>query len=160
LYEEKWEISREDALTLLYGNAGTCVRLTKSEHYTNGLDINTKIQTVEPDAVLFDLRSDSDFKAGHLPGAINLPLSSLIKGAPSPFDDPGILEAQWKEIATEFSTKCPLMEFAKARTSVIILCYQGDTSKVATSVLRARNIEACSIKDGTYDFHPFEDRTR
>lgn len=32
---------------------------------------------------------------------------------------------------------------------VLLICYDGDTSRVATSVLRAKGIEADSVKEGS-----------
>lgn len=162
MYETRWEISYDSAFKLLYRDTGACVNLIKSEDHgiVHGSDISTKIQLLQPYALIFDLRSDSDFKAGHLLGAINLPLSSMKREAPSSIDDSSILEAQWKEIAAEFSVKCPLMALAEARTNVIVLCYQGDTSKVASSVLRAKNIEAYSVKGGHLWFLSLRERSR
>ena len=41
----------------------------------------------DPDAVLLDVREEDEFRAGHIPGAVNLPLSR-IRSIDLPLDTP------------------------------------------------------------------------
>lgn len=106
-----------------------------------------------PSWLLIDLRSPVDFDKEHLPDALNWPLQSLSADTKSPFFDSQILEEQWKELESLFQpssklSEARLMELEHPGRSVMLVCYDGDTSRVATSVLRARNIQASSIKGG------------
>lgn len=96
----------------------------------------------ETNPVLLDLRSSADFSASHLPNAVNLPLSSLREDDESPFDDSMLLEAQWLELEELVKWK----SFKGRR--VVLVCYAGDTAKIASSVLRARGVEALSVRGG------------
>ncbi|KAI9854793.1 MAG: hypothetical protein M1813_000859 [Trichoglossum hirsutum] len=153
-YEEKWELSEDDALTMLYCEKNM-VGLINSEQ--NG-DKHQKFSGIDPrslvmkgDLVLIDLRPSSDFHAGHLPGAANFPLRSLKKGLPSLHDDAELLEEQWRELNTIFSsTGCnsPLAALDGFNKVTTVVCFNGDTSRVASAVLRANGVQAYSIKGG------------
>lgn len=80
-------------------------------------------------------------------GSYNLPLRSLNAADLSPFFDADILEAQWKELEATF-TKERIDAHELPGRDVYVICYNGDTARVATSVLRAKGIAAYSIKGG------------
>jgi rhodanese-related sulfurtransferase len=111
-----------------------------------------------PEWLLIDLRNTTDFEAGHLPGAFNCPLQSLIAGGKSPFFDNQVLETQWLELESLFGSKNKdseiLKELESPGRSVMLFCYDGDTARVATSVLRAKGFKACSVMGGMlgYEF--------
>lgn len=65
----------------------------------------------------------------------------------SPFFNPGVLEAQWTELEDLFKSDSKLQQLRGQR--VLVLCYNGDTARTATSVLRAKGIEADSVKGGS-----------
>jgi rhodanese-related sulfurtransferase len=93
-----------------------------------------------------DFRQQADFESDHFPGALNVPLTSLDGAAKSPFLAPELLEKQWTELEALFS-EAFLSRFT-GRKKVLCLCYHGDTSRFATSVLRAKGFEALSLKGG------------
>lgn len=62
------------------------------------------------------------------------------------FSDPGVLEAQWSELEAMF--KDPSVITKLDSHHVLVICYNGDTARVATSVLRAKGIEADSLRGG------------
>ena len=100
--------------------------------------------------VLLDLRGPEDFACGHISAAINFPLKALKRETSSPFQDSSVLESQWLELESMFHSGGSL-ESASAMDGgqpIILVCYEGDTSRVATSVLRSRGIEALSIAGG------------
>jgi rhodanese-related sulfurtransferase len=108
----------------------------------------------ETSPILLDLRSASDFAAFHLPYAINFPLASLKENDVSPNEDSLLLEAQWLELKTLFEEAklgAKLWGDFKGR-GVVLVCYRGDTARVASSVLRARGVEAMSIRGGMREF--------
>ncbi|KAF2845033.1 cysteine synthase-like protein B [Plenodomus tracheiphilus IPT5] len=97
--------------------------------------------------ILLDLRKPDDFIAGHVAGSYNLPLQSVSSSSTSPFFDAFTLEAQWKELDTTF-TKERISAHELSGKNVYVVCYDGDTARVATSVLRAKGVTANSIKGG------------
>lgn len=98
-------------------------------------------------AALLDLRKPSDFATSHVPGAYNLPLRSSSASTASPFSEASVLENQWKELEATF-TADRINAHDLVGKDVYIMCYHGDTARVATSVLRARGISASSVKGG------------
>lgn len=89
---------------------------------------------------MIDLRQPADFQSWHLPGSANYPLVSLRPHTASPFSDAGVLEAQWVELERIFHDV--------SGGHVLVVCYDGDTARVATSVLRAKGLEADSVRGG------------
>jgi cysteine synthase A len=57
-----------------------------------------------------------------------------------------VLEAQWVELERIFSNASLVSDLDSHR--VLLLCYDGNTARVATSVLRAKGLEAESIRGG------------
>ncbi|KAL6703419.1 hypothetical protein ACN47E_009678 [Coniothyrium glycines] len=122
-YDEAWELEPAQALT----------------QYVNSLG--------QSGAALLDLRKPDHFNASHVPGAYNLPLQSSGASTPSPFFDASVLQRQWKELDSTFTTD-RINAHDLSGKDVYILCYNGDTARVATSILRARGISASSVKGG------------
>jgi rhodanese-related sulfurtransferase len=97
--------------------------------------------------VMLDLRQPEDFHTSHIPGSHNLPLQNCNALTPSPFFDTAVLEEQWKELEATF-TSDRINALNLPGMNVYIVCYTGDTARVATSVLRARGVAACSVEGG------------
>lgn len=57
-----------------------------------------------------------------------------------------MLEAQWVELEQIFHDDRVVADLGTAH--ILVLCYDGDTARVATSVLRARGVEADSVRGG------------
>lgn len=93
-----------------------------------------------------DLRSPSDFATYHFPSAINKPLLSLAPNQESPFQESAVLELQWTELEEIFGSEEVTKEFAEM--DVLVVCYGGDTARVASSVLRARGVRGWSLAGG------------
>ncbi|GMF79019.1 unnamed protein product [Aspergillus oryzae] len=101
---------------------------------------------LRPLCCVLDLRTTADFASWHLPGSVNIPLRSLDSHTVKTFSDPGVLEAQWSELEAMF--KDPSVITKLDSHHVLVICYNGDTARVATSVLRAKGIEADSLRGG------------
>ncbi len=100
---------------------------------------------------IVDLRSADDFEACHLPGSLSLPLDSLKSSSPSPYSDARILEQQWTELdgkLREIDTKFHKSTVMGEGIRMLVICYGGDTARIATSVLRARKVPAFSLAGG------------
>lgn len=78
-----------------------------------------------PDAVLVDVRETREWRAGHAPGAVHLPLSGIVAGAGLPSG-------------------------AQARPLVVI-CRTGNRSRQAAELLAARGAEAVDVIGGMRD---------
>lgn len=136
-YDPAWELCRDDAFERLYDGKS-------ADATAPGLK--------KPNTVLLDLRSSADFDAWHLQDAINMPAQSISADSQSPFANPKLLEEQWLELAKCFdedtSSSSHLILSSLRQHLVVVVCYKGDTSFVATSILRARKVGAFSLKGG------------
>ena len=117
--------------------------------------IATPLSSPGADTVLLDLRTEEDFQACRFPHSINLPLETLNPDTCSPFEDSCVLEKQWLELESLFpqdvTGKCFINGQSFVGQEVLVVCYDGDTSRVATSILRAKGIEAFSMRGGIRD---------
>lgn len=123
-YDEAWELEPAETIS----------------QYSKNDDISSE-------TVLIDLRKPDDFISNSIPGSYNLPLQSLSSSTPSPFFDATTLEQQWKELDGMLSMNT-ISAYDLAGKNVGVICYNGDTARAATSVLRAKGITASSIKGG------------
>lgn len=131
-YDEAWEVEDKSFCDILYSvKSGEGIAAENS---------------LAPDNVILDLRTTEAFVDHHLPGAISRPLGSLDSSTPSPFSDPIVMESQWKELESVFDPTT--VGLLKRTGHVWLVCYSGDTSRVATSVLRAKGVTANSLKGG------------
>lgn len=133
-YDEAWERDALEVLPQVYGSPRSLDQILLSEI------------RLKPQGRVLDLRKAADFRAWHLPESINLPLISLGPHTASPFSDPAVLEAQWVELEKIFDDGRLISDLGTHH--VLVVCYGGDTARVATSVLRARGLEADSVRGG------------
>lgn len=102
----------------------------------------------EPGLNVVDIRSPDDFAKEALPGAQNFPFSSVKAGIASPFDDVVVLEDQWTEMK-ELVELVPVGHtLTEGEGPLLTICYDGESARLLTSILRARGVEAYSIKGG------------
>ncbi|KAH1490832.1 hypothetical protein KXX42_009350, partial [Aspergillus fumigatus] len=133
-YDESWERSPIVLFTHFYETPRSL-----SDSLLRNIELR-------PLCCVLDLRTAADYSTWHLPGSVNIPLRSLDSHTPKPFADPSVLEAQWLELETLFKTEEALSKLRGQH--VLVICYHGDTARVATSVLRAKGIEADSLRGG------------
>jgi rhodanese-related sulfurtransferase len=133
-YDESWEREALEVLPHFYGSSRPLAQSLLSEI------------VLQPQNRVLDLRQAGDFHAWHLPGSLNVPLSSVGPHTPSPFSDPALLEAQWVELEKIFKDDVLVSDLG--RHHVLVVCYDGDSARVATSVLRAKGVEADSVRGG------------
>jgi len=77
-------------------------------------------QSSSGEAVIVDVREPGEWEAGHIPGALHMPL--------------GELEARWPEL--------------QASDSVIAVCRSGNRSAAAAQALRSVGIDATNLSGG------------
>lgn len=105
--------------------------------------------SIRPSIRILDLRSSEDFNTYHIKSARNSPLPNLTVETRSPlnFDEVDTLIDQWKELSSMIG-KSETMEWICMESPLLILCYNGDTSRVMTAILRVKGVEAYSFRDG------------
>lgn len=102
--------------------------------------------TPQADTAIIDVRQPLHFQDFQLPGSVNMPF--VHEGTPSPFSDPQVLDALWTRLENFFRAPDRDVEDLIAGKRLLLLCYDGDSARVATSVLRAKGCEADSVKGG------------
>lgn len=123
--------------------------MARLQHFRDGfLETNIAHSIVREADLLIDLRKPADFSRWSLPHAINVPLETLDENNLRPFSNSKILEKQWSELAAVLEEKKDSLIAAAQGRDVVLVCYDGDTARIATSILRAKNIEAFSIRGG------------
>ncbi|KAK7554596.1 putative cysteine synthase B [Phyllosticta citricarpa] len=143
-YDEAWELTIEDALSRFFD-----VRMTSGHAAAEDLPWN-----LEPRATttVLDLRQPQDYSKWHLPGAINIPMQSVKAEMPSVFFDSAVLEEQWLEMEAFFSAQsqaCTISGVSSLHDRpILVVCYNGDTARVASSILRAKGMLADSAAGG------------
>jgi cysteine synthase A len=137
-YDAAWEISLEDASRKIYG--------TEYPHDKEMLPADNP--SVSPTTKILDLRAPEDFDKGHLPGSISSPLANLTATSPIPFDDPEALQSQWKDLVRKVAGEDFRQTIGDDKKPLVVVCYNGETARLATSLMRSRGIEAYSIAGG------------
>ncbi|KAI0835877.1 tryptophan synthase beta subunit-like PLP-dependent enzyme [Hypoxylon sp. FL0890] len=110
-----------------------------------GKGVNEAISLKEGVSII-DLRQPADFEKFNFPGSVNLPFAD--PSSPSPFSNPAGLEALWLKLEDCFKTPQEELLSLLQGKRILLLCYDGDSSRVATSVLRAKGYEADSVRGG------------
>ncbi|KAK7414820.1 hypothetical protein QQX98_006335 [Neonectria punicea] len=144
-YDESWEQSPESSLVFMTGFPED-LDPKRTPRYINEDRISSLYPRVA-DTVILDLRQPEDFSSSHLTNSFNFP--TVLPGQ-KPFTDPKVLHELWKTLEAMFGTENEVTEFLEGhRTSpLLLLCYNGDCARVATSVLRAKGYEAGSVRGG------------
>jgi rhodanese-related sulfurtransferase len=148
-YDEKWERTASEALDAFFDvDRGALLDLVLADPKSasvNTLDLQSILRSRQ-DTTIIDLRQLHDFDNFHLPGAVNMPFVS--DNTPSPFSDAKLLEGLWKSLEESFKTPGTELQGILHGRRILLTCYDGDSSRVATSVLRAKGYEADSIRGG------------
>ncbi|KAH7226678.1 tryptophan synthase beta subunit-like PLP-dependent enzyme [Fusarium oxysporum] len=148
-YDEKWERSASEALDAFFDvDRGALLDMVLADPKTgsvNTVDLQSILRSKQ-DTTIIDLRQPDDFSMFHLPGAVNMPF--VQDGTPSPFSDAKLLESLWKNLDGAFKAPGAEVQSLLSGRRVLLTCYDGDSARVATSVLRAKGYEADSIRGG------------
>src|SRR5688572_6572705 len=124
-YNKDWELSPEQAYNAL--------------HPGGVLDRKS--------VVVLDLRNEDDFQAAHFPGSRNLDVNS--RNLPNPYKDTATLTNLFSFFEARLSSKDAEFGQSLQGKKVLLLCYNGLVSKLASSVLRHRGVEALSVLGGS-----------
>ena len=109
-------------------------------------DILEMAATTEGGLRLIDLRSSADALPMH-EDISPVPLPGLKADDPSPFDNNSVLEKQWYGLGHLMKSGLLTRDVPKD-VPAILLCYNGETSRLACSMLRGRGFKAFSAKGG------------
>ena len=114
-------------------------------------DIGITASSTKP--LILDLRSKAAFQNHHLPASLNMPLAGLTPGLAGRdfFGDPEAVQMISGAIQTLFSTPQGRTFVATTQQSqrrVLVLCYDGGASQLATSTLRWQGVQAYCVKRG------------
>ncbi|KAF5673427.1 cysteine synthase A [Fusarium heterosporum] len=148
-YDEKWERTASEALDSFF-DVDRCALLDMvladpKIRSTSTLDLHSILRS-RPETTIIDFRQSQDFNSFHLPGAVNMPL--VHDKISSPFSDAKLLESLWGTLEETFKAPEPEMQTLLHNRRILLTCYDGDSARVATSILRAWGYEADSIRGG------------
>lgn len=147
---------------------GTMTQACCSAHSRRGITNQNVNNTL-----ILDLRDPASFRAAHIPRAINTPLPNLKErlriAEGDLFGDAEGVYAVWNaakdlldghipssqaghgqdRVRKEAFSLPALLEDAKKKsTKVVVLCYDGEASRLVTALLRKRGLEGLSVKGG------------
>ncbi|KAL6722371.1 hypothetical protein ACLMJK_001478 [Lecanora helva] len=151
-YDLKWELSATEAISMLKG----IIHNSQHDFADGGKPVTMKMPSGKNfNPIIFDLRTTKDYAYSHLPGALSTPLEGLDDTTPSPIADftkTDVLRQQWMGLRAKFSGQNPEIERILGgrlpTSAIVILCYSGESSRIASAVLRTRGLEAFSVKGG------------
>ncbi|QDS72599.1 hypothetical protein FKW77_001460 [Venturia effusa] len=144
-YDERWELTPEQTTKLLTRASRTkrgprpCARpscRTKPSCHSSGTS----------KATILDLRQKQDFDKEHMCGSTSSPLKQLNERTGDIFSDANALHMHWKNLKNKFDTESPRL--GSKNLSLLVLCYDGETSRLAVSILRAMGYSAFSVFGG------------
>lgn len=148
LYDLKWEIDYTQCCRSIPDEVASL----KDSHLCTDKSCEAQGRCIssrsDSDILFFDLRSAPDFIEYHVAGAVNSPLQGLSKHNTSPFDfdDTSELKRQWSILQTKLADE--ESAHLEESTAVIVLDYNGDTSRVATAIMRSKGQSAFSFLHG------------
>ena len=93
-----------------------------------------------------DLRQRKDFETEHIPQSVSSPLEGLTPTMRDVFGNSDALHLLWTELKRKFKDEEKIL--SPKKLPVVVLCYDGDVSQMATSILRAKGYEAFSVCGG------------
>jgi rhodanese-related sulfurtransferase len=94
---------------------------------------------------VLDLRQERDYDSVHVCGSVNDPLEGLNSATGDIFGNSKMIELFWTRLRTKFKESENL---GSKKLSLIVICYDGETSRLGTSILRAKGYTAYSISGG------------
>ncbi|KAK1762672.1 tryptophan synthase beta subunit-like PLP-dependent enzyme [Phialemonium atrogriseum] len=147
-YDKKWERKASEALHEFFQVDKVLANdllSTPTPGHGDIIGLEGSI-TPRPDATIIDLRQASDFEQFHFSSSVNLPF--VHPSTPRPFSDAAVLESLWKRLDATFGQPTQELREILHGKRVLILCYDGDSSRVAVSVVRAKGYVADSIRGG------------
>ncbi|KAF4983408.1 hypothetical protein FZEAL_1137 [Fusarium zealandicum] len=148
-YDEKWEKPASEILDAFFDIDRAALLEIVLSGPTSGIMSTVELRNIllpTQNTTVIDLRQPPDYEAFHLPGSVNMPFAQ--ESTPSPFYDPKVLESLWRRLEETFKSPSEDLQALLQNKRILLTCYDGDSSRVATSVLRAKGYGAESIRGG------------
>lgn len=148
-YDEKWEKEGSQVLRdYFHIDESEMNELFHRARRNSSCELPALSTAIRPkdDAAIIDLRQASDFNESKLPGSVSLPIAQA--GAKSPFFDPSLLSDTWTRLENEFASPGNTLREAISGKRILVVCYDGDSARVAASVMRAKGYEVDSLRGG------------
>lgn len=161
-YDSSWELALEEAITRFYDELDYDSGVSDTEgSSTPRSEVSeddfpsrvprskgprfptTSTHQLKPSSIMLDLRTSAEFEKFHLPGCTSFPVCAT--DGRSPFDDAKVLENRWRDLEKAFGGEVwsgALLEGLKGVERVGVVCRDGDTARVAVSILRAKGVTA------------------
>ncbi|WP_408069267.1 rhodanese-like domain-containing protein [Butyrivibrio sp. JL13D10] len=128
------------ALMMVYGfiafavaAVGTVVVVIK-DRYAGKTDINEEVENMKAiaGAVLLDVRNEDEFKEGHIPGSINIPLGNIedVENKISDHDTPVFVYCLRGTRSAQAVSKMKAMGYNNAKSIGGIAAYKGQTVRI------------------------------
>ncbi|KAF1984277.1 tryptophan synthase beta subunit-like PLP-dependent enzyme [Aulographum hederae CBS 113979] len=153
-HDERWELSPNQAIQMLTSRvlASTTSKLLRpscKRPSCRRKTICNSSSRLSSKISILDLRQPADFAAGHLFGSQSSPLKNLTVETGDVFGDAEVLRTMWMGLKEKFEGKEAeeLLE-KKKKGPLVVLCYDGETGRLATSLLRKRGVKAFSVRRG------------
>lgn len=99
------------------------------------------------DLVVLDLRPSYDFETSHLRHSHNFPLPITEDDF---FGDAKAVQQRWMQLNTLFDGEAWIWT---TKREVLVLCADGDSSRMATAILRAKENDAYCVEGGFPALH-------
>ena len=161
-YDERWELSPKKAVLMVSDHRLLAKRLSPlcNSKACRGSKPSCNKKSRLPKAILLDLRQSGDFAAAHVRGSHSSPLTNLSSKTGDIFADSDALHMHWTNLRRKFAVEDGEdddddvvgrlgSKVKKASSSpLLVICYDGETSRLATSILRAKGHEAFSVLGG------------
>ncbi|PLB55683.1 tryptophan synthase beta subunit-like PLP-dependent enzyme [Aspergillus steynii IBT 23096] len=142
VYSFRWEIDPQEILDSM-------------PEITNGV-------TGSPAVRFLDLRSQADFESGHVKGAFNAHLPGLSADTITPFnfDEINTLVEQSKRLEELLQEQAISDWISNDGPPIVVVDYNGDTSRILVAALRAKGVEAYTFIDGVPGLQKYLDSLR
>ncbi|KAI3316731.1 tryptophan synthase beta subunit-like PLP-dependent enzyme [Xylariaceae sp. AK1471] len=149
-YDEAWERDYADVLQDFF-EVKDMFSLICNIRSSANLSLRD-ILVPKADVSVIDLRQPSDYAINNLPGSSNLP--TALPADASPFSSPAVMTAVWTRLENTFSNSDEDLLCLLQKKRILLICYDGDSARVATSVLRVKGYVADSLRGGFANFSP------
>lgn len=111
------------------------------------------LENASSSTLILDLRREADFNVRHLPGSYSAALEGLVPDLADGdlFGDAEVVHLTWTRIQALFDqpeTSMVLKQAKEGRRAVLLVCYDGDASRLGSSTLRDRGVEAFTVQGG------------
>lgn len=144
-YSESWVLTPSQVGQMFAGDSQHKCRLRACNRHSCQTRLSCSKNWTSTSRIL-DLRQHHDFAVAHIRRSLSSPLKDLTPSVTDIFGNPDVLHMLWKRLKNKFDNDGEML--GSKKLPLIILCYDGDASQVATSLLRAKGFTTFSVSGG------------